>query len=104
MPLSMGIVVSGPAVLVVIGGHNDGPPLAIEETTPFELQDGDQPIEAYGVFFSSFTTYLRAHPVDFAILKGSAVSLAGPSLAALRSAELRGVVQAALGTVGFKRL
>ena len=51
--------------------------------------------QAYSLMFERVRDYLQEAAIDAVVLKGSAVSMGGTTLAHLEAAELRGVVQAA---------
>jgi hypothetical protein len=94
----LGVVVSGDKVIVVDAKIPAGGPIVIQADHLWTLQDGDR-IQAYVVMYQQVSNYAAEHNVDRAVIKESAVSLGGTKKAHLQSAELRGVVMAALATV-----
>lgn len=94
----VGIQVVGDKVTVVHAEVTaDGVAKILEDLT-WDLQQGDRP-KAYQIIEERIKNYARENGISKAVIKGSAVSQGGTRLAHLQSAEVRGVVMAALATV-----
>jgi hypothetical protein len=91
----LGVVVSGDKVTLVDGEVPDNGPIVIQSDQSWPLQQGER-ASAYVVMAQQVADYATEHSIDLAIVKESAVSLGGTKKAHLQSAELRGVVMAAL--------
>jgi hypothetical protein len=93
-------VVSGASVLVVDAEVPDdqAEPIVIMADATWTLQKGDTSA-AYSVMHQRCADYLRENKVDLAVVKASAVGAPGGGLSLLKSAELRGVVISAAGSV-----
>jgi hypothetical protein len=94
----LGVVVSGDKVTIVDAEVPDSGPLVIQADESWPLQQGDR-IPAYVVMAQQVSNYATDNGIDLAVVKASAVSLGGTKKAHLESAELRGVVMMALGSV-----
>lgn len=96
----VGVTVSGDKAVLVDADVQDGIDLlTVHADITFKLQKGDR-ARAYATFSQEISDYARENGIERAIVKGSAVSQQGrPKLAHFESAELRGVVIAALAGV-----
>jgi hypothetical protein len=94
----LGVVVSGDKVTIVDAEVPDSGPLVVLSDQSWPLQQGDR-ASAYVVMAQQVSNYATENDIDLAVVKASAVSLGGTKKAHLESAELRGVVMMALGSV-----
>ncbi|WP_159006361.1 hypothetical protein [Bradyrhizobium sp. S69] len=94
----LGVVVSGDKVTIVDAEVPDTGPLVIQADESWPLQQGER-VPAYVVMAQQVSNYVTENRIKLAVVKASAVSLGGTKKAHLESAELRGVVMAALGTI-----
>jgi len=92
----LGVVVSGDKVTMVDAEIPTSGPLIIQSDQTWQLQSGDR-IAAYVIMHQQVLDYANEHEIARAVVKESAVSLGGTKKTHLQSAELRGVVMAALG-------
>jgi hypothetical protein len=86
----LGVTVSGEALQVVHLDTGQSKPIVINQFT-WKLQTGDV-VDAYHAMHERVRDYVANHGVGEVIIKASAVGQSKPTLAHLRSAELRGVV------------
>lgn len=95
----LGVHVSGDKVTVVDAEvPADDSPMEIISDNTFTLQKGER-AHAYRVMYDRINNYAKEHGIYKAIIKESALPLKGsPKLSLLQSAELRGVVMAALSS------
>jgi hypothetical protein len=94
----LGVTVSGDKVIIVDAEVSGSGPIGIVNDLTWDLQKGDR-AKAYEVMCGRISNYARENKVAVAIVKSSAVSSGhGVGLAHLHSAELRGVVMAALAS------
>lgn len=84
--------------LVVSGKQISGVHLKIESDAAalvnhfsWKLQSGDE-VLAYSAIFERIKDYIKNHSIDQAVIKASAVGSNRPTLAHLKSAELRGLI------------
>jgi hypothetical protein len=94
----LGVVVSGDKVTMVDAEVPAAGPLVIQADEIWPLQQGDR-ISAYVVMSQQISNYAAENGIKLAVVKASAVSLGGTKKAHLESAELRGAVMTALGSV-----
>jgi len=94
----IGVVVGSDKVTVVDAEIPSTGPIVIQADYSWPLHQGERP-SAYSVMHQQVADYAREHKIAQAIIKASAVSLAGTKKAHLEAAELRGVVMCALGGV-----
>lgn len=94
----LGVVVSGDRVTIVDAEVPDSGPLVIQADESWPLHQGNR-VPAYVVMAQQVSDYARENGIKRAVVKASAVSLGGTKKAHLESAELRGVVMMALGSV-----
>jgi hypothetical protein len=94
----IGVVVSGDKVTFVDAEVPDSGPLVLQSDQNWNLQPGDR-CQAYAVMSRQVTNYATEHQIKRAVIKESAVSGGAATKALLHSAELRGVVMAALADV-----
>jgi len=94
----LGVVVSGDKITVIDAEVPDTGPIVVQSDQSWPLQSGDR-IEAYVVMAQQVANFATENEIDLAVVKESAVSLGGTKKAHLESAELRGVVLCALGSV-----
>jgi hypothetical protein len=100
MPLKLaGIKVSADSVSLVTMTTDAAGDFTLVDQSTLKLQAGARPA-AYHVLQCQLADYLQQRKIEYACIKGSAVSIGGTSLAHLESAELRGVVQAAAVAAG----
>lgn len=92
----LGVTVSGDKVIIVDAEVPEDGPIEIIADQGWDLQGGDRS-KAYEVMFGRISNYAKENAIESAVVKASAVSK-GAGLAHLQSAELRGVVMAALAT------
>jgi hypothetical protein len=93
---SLGVVASGDKVVMVDAEVPDNGMITILSDASIKLQKGDK-AEAYCLMHQRISDYVREKKIAKAVIKSSAVSLAGkPKLAHFASAELRGVAISAL--------
>ncbi len=86
----LGVTVSGEAIQVVHMDTGQTKPFLVNQFT-WKLQTGDV-VDAYHVMHERVRDYVANHGVSEVIIKASAVGQSRPTLAHLRSAELRGVI------------
>lgn len=89
----LGIVVSG-AQLEAVHLEIDGSSAILKNQFTWKLQSGDEAL-AYAAMYERIRDYVRNNTIEYAVIKASAVGKNKPTLAHLKSAELRGVVSAA---------
>lgn len=94
----VGIVVTGDKVIVVDAEIPETGQLVLQNDTTWRLQDGDR-ASGYNVLGKQCRDYLSENGVSKVLIKASAISLGATKLAHLRSAELRGAIQAAAASV-----
>ncbi|WP_395175369.1 hypothetical protein [Roseibium alexandrii] len=94
----VGMVVSGDRVTVVDASVPQDGLIELQADITWRLQAGDRP-NAYHVVSQQCINYLRENKVDKVLIKASATSRSGITLAHFHSAELRGTVQAASAAV-----
>lgn len=97
----LGVSVSGEKVIIVDASvpENESESITINKDFTLSLQKGDK-AEAYATLHSELADYAREQHITAAVVKASAVAQQGrPTLAHFHSAELRGVVIAALASV-----
>jgi hypothetical protein len=86
----LGVTVSGEAIQIVHLDTGQAKPLLVNQFT-WRLQTGDV-VDAYHAMHERVRDYVANHGVGEMIIKASAVGQSRPTLAHLRSAELRGVI------------
>lgn len=96
----LGVTVSGDkAILVDANVPEDDGPIVINADFNVKLQKGVRST-AYSVFWQEVYDYAKENNIEYAAVKGSAVSQQGkPTLAHFEAAELRGVAIGALASV-----
>ena len=94
----MGIVVSGEQ-LQSAHLHMDGTTATLVNQHTWKLQSGDL-VAAYSAMYERVRDYVKNNKVDEVVIKASAVGQNRPTLAHLKSAELRGVVTVAAAAGG----
>lgn len=96
----VGIVVTGESVTVVdaqVPAAKDQPITIFSDTT-WSLQDGNRG-SALSFLHQRCADYLREHHINSVVIKASAMPMGTVKMAILHSAEVRGVVIAAAGSV-----
>jgi hypothetical protein len=94
----LGVTVSGDRVTFVDAEVEDQGPLVLQNDQTWALQSGNR-AEAYSVMAQQIADYVRENGVKRVVVKESAVSGGAATKALLHSAELRGAVLAALGSI-----
>lgn len=91
-----GVVVGGESVTVVYAEVSSDPidPIVVISDNTIKLQKGERG-EALAVMYARCIDLFTQTKTESAVIKGSALSMSGVKLAALASAEVRGVVIAA---------
>lgn len=100
----VGFVVVGDVVTVVdaeVPEEADDPVTILADDT-WKLQKGGR-AEAYDVMYRRCTNYLKENGVARVVVKASALTMGSTKLSHMTSAELRGVVIAAAGSVASVR-
>ena len=94
----LGVVVSGSQVNVAhLEIDNDS--ATVENQFTWKLQSGDS-VSAYTEMAERFSDYIKNNAIDNVVIKSSAVGQARPTLAHLKSAELRGAISVASSGAG----
>ena len=91
----LGLTVGSDKVTLVVASVPDQGAIEIVHDLTWQLQKGDRPT-AYDVMHGRVLDYVRENEIARAVIKASAVSLAGTKKTHLQAAELRGVVMSAL--------
>jgi hypothetical protein len=94
----LGVVVSGDKVTFVDAEVDGDNPLVLQNDQTLTLQPGNR-AEAYSTISQQIANYVREHSIKRIVVKESAVSRNAATKALLQSAELRGVVMGAVGTI-----
>jgi hypothetical protein len=95
----LGVSVSGDKAVVVDIEVDADAPYTVHADFTVRLSKGNRPT-GYRAVHQQMSDYARENGISYAVVKGSAVSQqTRPSLALLHSAELRGVVIAALSEI-----
>lgn len=96
----VGLVVVGENITVVDTQipDNDDDPIVVLADDSWRLQKGDK-APAYAVLHQRCADYLQENAVDKVILKASALPTGAARLGLLTSAEVRGVIISAAGSV-----
>lgn len=94
----MGIVVSG-GQLLSVHLQVDGTTATLVNQHTWKLQSGDI-VAAYSAMYERVRDYVSNNQVSEVVIKASAVGQNHPTLAHLKSAELRGVVSVAAAAGG----
>lgn len=89
----LGIVVSGSQLDAVHLGIDDSSAIVNNQFT-WKLQSGDEAL-AYTAMYERVKDYIKNNAIEYVVVKASAVGKNKPTLAHLKSAELRGVVTVA---------
>ena len=94
----LGVVVSGDKVILVDAEVDGDNPLVLQSDQTWALQKGDRS-EAYATISQQIADYVKENAIKKVVMKESAVSGGAATKALLQSAELRGVVMAAVGAI-----
>ncbi len=89
----LGIVVSG-ARLDAVHLEIDGSRTMLNNQFTWKLQSGDEAL-AYAAMYDRVKDYVKNNAIEYVVIKASAVGQNKPTLAHLKSAELRGVISVA---------
>lgn len=91
----VGISVASDQIIFVNLGFSSADAIYVNEDTTWKLQQGERP-KAYAVMYERICNYLSENEVNHVVIKASALSRGGTRMSHLQSAELRGVVTAAV--------
>ena len=94
----LGVVVSGSQINVVHLDIDNDDASVINQFT-WKLQSGDE-VRAYTEMSERVSDYIKNNSIDNVVIKSSAVGQNRPTLAHLKSAELRGAVSVAASGAG----
>ena len=89
----LGIVVSG-AQLDAVHMEIDDSSAIVNNQFTWKLQSGDE-VLAYAAMYDRVKDYIKNNAIEHVVVKASAVGQNKPTLAHLKSAELRGIISVA---------